>query len=156
MELQWRQTSNAWIASLPENAEIPGGELESPVEPAVKDLATRLLSLGGKAVSVPISEWPAFCKTLALLGQVLPGDSIELRKGRERACHANSVALWLGDKVNHRLATGFGLSGDQIWRRHSWVIARDNKIIETTQTREKYFGLLLEDDSAEQFARWYR
>ena len=156
MELQWRQTSHAWIASLPDQDELSGEELDRPVEPAVKDLASHLLSLGGKTVSVPINEWPQFCKALTLLGQVLPGIAVEVRKGAERACHANSVRLWMDDKVNHRLATGFGLSEDQMWRRHSWVIGTDNKIIETTQKREKYFGLLLEDESAEQFARWYR
>lgn len=49
------------------------------------------------------------------------------------------------------IATGYALSGDGLWRQHSWGVLRDG-IFETTETRLKYFGIVLQGERADYFA----
>lgn len=50
------------------------------------------------------------------------------------------------------IGSGYALSADGLWRQHSWGILRDG-ILETTERRIKYFGLILQDERANRFAR---
>ena len=46
-----------------------------------------------------------------------------------------------------RIAFGYALSTDGLWCQHSWgVDAEDGRIIETTERRVRYYGLILNDD----------
>lgn len=53
-----------------------------------------------------------------------------------------------GGDVNIVLATGYGLSGDGLWRPHSWLIEPQNdgpaRIVETTVGRLAYFGYVMD------------
>ena len=67
----------------------------------------------------------------------------------------SSARLWANNKKKYSIATGFGLSDDNIWRRHSWLMTVNSDLIETTIAREIYFGTLLDNDIAGAFARFY-
>ncbi|HEX7958941.1 MAG TPA: hypothetical protein VF493_03430, partial [Terriglobales bacterium] len=49
------------------------------------------------------------------------------------------------------IATGYALSEYGLWRQHSWGILRDG-VLETTKTRLKYFGIVLQGGEADFFA----
>lgn len=92
-------------------------------------------------------------------GRYYPGRS-KMMVGRPSQCHANSANLWL---ANHkardiRICTGYALSGDGMWRQHTWLVDRyqtatqqRTRIIETTTKRVAYFGFELTDDEAAEF-----
>ena len=77
----------------------------------------------------------------------------------EGQCHRNTAALWLAGKLD-AIGTGYCLSysdwnndGKQVlgWCRHSWGIVKGT-ILETTMTRDKYFGIVIDGDEADEFA----
>ena len=57
-----------------------------------------------------------------------------------------------GDAV--AVGTGYALSRDLLWREHSWAWDRDGRLIETTETRTRYFGIRMDGPEAEWFADW--
>ena len=91
-------------------------------------------------------------------GQLLDGDAAISKPGESRHCHANAARLWeRGQRANARrplrdctLATGYALSGG-LWRSHSFCVAADGRVLETTTPREHYFGVLLDPDEAAAF-----
>jgi len=69
----------------------------------------------------------------------------------ENSCHWNVASLWRqkeGSLV--AIATGYALTKG-LWRQHSWGIQRD-AILETTESRESYFGLRMEGSEADAYA----
>jgi hypothetical protein len=67
-------------------------------------------------------------------------------------CHQNVAAAWRNRRTGIiAIATGYALSDDGLWRQHSWGILR-NGILETTEVRIRYFGILLQDTRADEFA----
>jgi len=52
-----------------------------------------------------------------------------------------------------RIVTRYALSDDGMWRQHSWVLVGE-RLVETTEEREQYFGVVLSDGEAEEFRRW--
>jgi hypothetical protein len=69
------------------------------------------------------------------------------------ACHVNVARRWKAKNDGLvGVGTGYALSGDGLWRQHSWGIRRDG-ILETTTRREKYFGVRLKAKEADSFAR---
>ena len=46
---------------------------------------------------------------------------------------------------------GYALSGDGLWREHSWLLA-DKAVVETTESRLLYHGFVRTDDEAVIFA----
>ena len=78
---------------------------------------------------------------------------VKLRIMAASGCHQNLSRLW--EKKRNGLigiGTGYALSGDGLWRQHSWGVGRLG-VVETTQGREKYFGRLLQGNDAELFAK---
>jgi hypothetical protein len=118
-----------------------------------------LLDIGGKRVVVPFED-TELCEVLVDIGKVISYKKLQTKHGEERECHKNSASLWLRNQKKYRLATGFGLSDDNIWRRHSWIITLSGNFIETTIVREIYFGIVLNDEGAKIFAEvifnWYQ
>ena len=103
---------------------------------------------------VPRSE--PYLDQLLAYGEELDG-SVELVPGKAHDCHANSARLWRGNRAALAIATGYALSEDGLWRQHSWIIrkyptTKQPRILETTLTRVKYFGCILDDDEAEVFS----
>jgi len=74
---------------------------------------------------------------------------VELIKGNKSQCHENSAILWRNNE-EYKIATGWGLSDDGLWRQHTWIVV-DGKVIETTVPRLKYFGFELTRPEAEAF-----
>jgi hypothetical protein len=104
----------------------------------------------------------ALCGTLALLflpdphiaellerGRYFPGSRALMRLGEPSACHANAAMLFVWTKGEARIASGYALSDDGLWRQHSWgVDGDDGRIIETTERRVRYYGFVLDDAEA--------
>ncbi len=155
MDLRWRQTRYSWIAIAPDANDVRGQQLERPVEQYAKALCSHLLSLGGKIVALEFVESPNFCKTLVELGQETSCKNLEIYQGESRQCHITSAVLWSKNRKTYNLFTGFGLSEDGVWRRHSWIVTNKGVLIETTVPREKYFGLSLNAVLAELFLQIY-
>jgi hypothetical protein len=119
-------------------------------QPELKRLKAVLLRLGGNLLVAPPKP-DADVPMLLESGFVTKGP-IMLKIMRSSSCHQNVAALWR----NHRLgivgiATGYALSEDGLWRQHSWGILRDG-ILETTEARVKYFGVVLQGEKADHFA----
>jgi hypothetical protein len=96
-----------------------------------------------------------FCKALIGIGRVTLYKKLRTKNGEERECHRNTALLWLNNKTKYRIATGFGLSDDNTWRSHSWIITTDGDLIETTIARDVYFGIILNNKIARAFAESY-
>lgn len=86
-------------------------------------------------------------------GALTAAESVVKMPGLKSDCHNNAVALWRrGDAV--AVGTGYALSDDGLWREHSWAWDDQGRIIETTESRSRYFGLRFDADGAEWFANW--
>ena len=112
-----------------------------------------VLRQGGTEVVPPRSPDPL----IGLLGDrgavVLESTNCVVNPGERSDCHANAVALWRsGDAI--AIGTGYALSHDLLWREHSWAWDRDGRLIETTETRTRYFGIRMDGPEAEWFADW--
>ena len=110
-------------------------------------LEQRLLSIGGEMV-VPRRE-PDQDKILSW-GRLWNGDKVRVVSGVPCNCHGNVAGLWRKNPKRYRIATGWALSDDGLWRQHSWIID-GRTLIETTTPREKYFGFVLTPLEAQQF-----
>lgn len=86
-------------------------------------------------------------------GYVHEPKSIEKELKRANYSHENSMELTLHHMRNDIPSmwyTGFALSNDGIWRRHSWVWSVDTETLyETTCVRDLYFGCSVFDFSTE-------
>ncbi|WP_228031729.1 hypothetical protein, partial [Streptomyces phyllanthi] len=78
------------------------------------------------------------------------GEAAALMEGKDNSCHLNSAALWASERVAG-LATGYALSDDDLWRQHSWGLAADGTVVETTEPRRLYAGLELDPRAAWRF-----
>ena len=115
--------------------------------PELIPLRNKLLEIGGLEIV------PRFENDLTKLmerGSRLDLD-VELKLMRRSGCHENSAILWRENRRDNKICTGWGLSDDGLWRQHTWVI-NNGKIIETTEVRIKYFGVILSEGEAERFA----
>lgn len=96
----------------------------------------------------------ALLETFTDEGAAVP-ESVTCRfhRGGRSACHANAVALWRSGKAL-AIGTGYALSDDGLWREHSWAWDGDGVLLETTESRTRYFGIRMEGTRAEAFASW--
>jgi hypothetical protein len=60
--------------------------------------------------------------------------------------------LWLESPERFQIVTGYALSDDGLWRRHTWALEGE-RVIETTEPRVLYFGVRLEKEGAARFAK---
>lgn len=153
MDLSWTKTPAAWIAFNPEvdldNLETIQDRPNEKIQKFCKDL----LEIGGHRVSVWFADEELIPYILDV-GEIVKYQKFRLEKGEERECHANSTSMWRKNPGKYQIMTGYALSEDGIWRRHTWLLA-DEELIETTIKRENYFGCKLEEDIAEAFAISY-
>ena len=71
---------------------------------------------------------------------------------KSSSCHRNVASVWIRKEFGIvGIATGYALSDDGLWRQHSWGVLR-NGVLETTQEKLKYFGLLFQGKRADFFA----
>lgn len=146
-------------------------------DPRWGELADRLLSYGGELLAV-VPERDMV--ELLAQGAVFEPDVVSVVGGDESRCHTNTLRLWVSDR-SYRVATGWALSGDGVWRQHSWAVlytvslaaeratpfgpptrvlhrpdcpAKGGRLVlvETTELRDAYYGYELTDDEAGEWA----
>jgi len=119
-------------------------------QPELKHLKTILLRLGGEFLVAPPK--PDQDVPLLLEQGFLTSGPTTIRVMKSSSCHQNVASVWTKRRFGIvGIATGYALSGDGLWRQHSWGILRDG-VLETTEARLKYFGLVLQGRRADFFA----
>ena len=119
-------------------------------QPELKQLKSLLLKFGGDFIVAPQKDDPDVPKLLKS-GFLMSGP-ILFKPKKATMCHQNVSAVWTeGRKGLIGVATGYALSEDGLWRQHSWGVMQDG-VLETTEKRQKYFGILLQDSAADYFA----
>jgi hypothetical protein len=119
-------------------------------QPELKLLKKLLLRLGGEFVVAP--PRPDQDVPILLEQGFMTAGPITLRVMKSGSCHQNVASVWTKRRFGIvGVATGYALSDDGLWRQHSWGILRDG-VLETTQTRLKYFGMVLQGERADFFA----
>ena len=109
-----------------------------------------LLGFGGVHLVAPPGPDPDL-PLLIEAGFVMAGPVV-LRAMKKSGCHENLAELWASNEPGVvGIGTGYSLSDDGLWRQHSWGIRREG-ILETTASRVKYFGVLLQRRDADMFA----
>jgi hypothetical protein len=113
-------------------------------DPRLKVLERRLLDLGG-LTALLFRPDPDIGRLLER-GRYFPCSGARMCRGGDSACHGNACLLFVESKGCVRIATGYALSDDGLWRQHSWgVTAEDWSVVETTLRRIRYFGFVLSD-----------
>ena len=118
-------------------------------QPDLELLRGLLLGLGGihlVAPQSPDADLPAVIDA----GFVMAGPVVR-RTMMKSESHRNVAEIWA--EKRHELVgigTGYSLSDDGLWRQHSWGLRREG-ILETTVSRVKYFGVLLQHGDADSF-----
>lgn len=119
-------------------------------QPDLKRLKTLLLKLGGSFIVAP-SEPDADIPALIESGFVMNG-VVTTKCLKASMCHQNVAGVWRARRFGILgVATGYALSEDGLWRQHSWGLLRDG-VLETTRSRARYFGILLQGEKADEFA----
>ena len=98
-------------------------------------------------------EWDL--KQLLARGRVF-SEPVTMREREPSQAHKNAAQLWADHQEQFSLVTGYGLSEDGLWRRHSWILKTNPRphepsLIETTVARVLYFGYVLSQEEAERF-----
>ena len=121
----------------------------SKEQPALLRLRSLLLRFGGEFLVAPPKPDGDVGEILES-GFLFEGE-ILFRPMKRSSCHQNVASMW---KMRRHgvvgIATGYALSEDGLWRQHSWGVRRDG-VLETTEARVKYFGILLQGERADQF-----
>lgn len=86
------------------------------------------------------------------------GSTDIIEKGTPCQCHSNvalfyemALSVYGEDQKIYKIVTGYALSKDLIWRQHSWILKNDSEIVETTEPRIRYFGVILTDKNLKVF-----
>jgi hypothetical protein len=119
-------------------------------QPDLKVLRGLLLGLGGIDLVAPPGP-DADVPVLIDVGFIMAGPVMR-RTMQKSESHRNVAEVWA--EKQHELVgigTGYSLSDDGLWRQHSWGLRREG-ILETTVSRLKYFGVLLQYGNADSFA----
>ena len=156
MELFWQRGRFTWIASKTSISDINGKfEVVTAVPQNIDSLCRCLLELGGAEVCVPFTERDS--SYLFREGKLMPIKNLSFQLGEEGECHSNSADLWRQNKKNMDMATGYALTEeDNMWRQHSWVSHKAGYLIETTEPRIMYFGVVLRGIRRYIFLRIYK
>lgn len=107
--------------------------------PAASELRSKLLSHAGEEVLLRVT--PEEIDRLLAHGEFHPAKGASLRRMQANACHFNAAKLFLTGRAA-KVVSGFALS-EGLWRSHTWVLNSHDRIVETTERREVYFGTVL-------------
>jgi hypothetical protein len=119
-------------------------------QPELKRFRALLLRLGGDFLVAP--PRPDQDIPMLLEQGFLTSGPIKLKVMKSSSCHQNVASIWTQKKFGIvGVATGYALSDDGLWRQHSWGILRDG-LLETTEARLKYFGVVFQGEKADFFA----
>lgn len=110
-------------------------------DPRWGTLNARLMQIGGVVVCATLEEDMTLLIEQGRTWTPRQKD-IRMKRGETSRCHSNALLL---QEANPRLrvATGWALSNDGIWRQHSWCVDTDWSIVETTKKRVAYHGAFL-------------
>jgi hypothetical protein len=114
------------------------------------EVSAFLLSLGGQLV-VPPMHPDGMVRRLLVDGLRFADVPLVVETGERNDCHGNVVRLWRSEKAE--IATGYALSDDGLWREHSWGV-RDGAVVETTEPRQCYWGVVIDQHDAAEYADW--
>jgi hypothetical protein len=114
------------------------------------ELLSKLKKHGGE-MFVPMPEPEEDVQRLLTKGRIFDRTKLKLAPGQPNKCHHNVSRLWAVN-AQMQLVTGYSLT-DNLWVQHSWLWdLTTDELIETTDSRDKYFGAVLSEDEAHQFA----
>ena len=117
-------------------------------QPELEQLNTLLLGLDGEFLVPRPDDYVLFL----LEHGFLTAGPITMHKMDPGSCHYNVAILWKERQQGIvAIATGYALSDDGSWVQHSCGILRDG-VLETTEPRSKYFGVVLQGREADLFA----
>jgi hypothetical protein len=146
MRLVWRQNDNnkgIVFAFKPGVEPHAGSKLLKPVPKKMRDICVRLLNLGGDFVVCYLDKESPF-KILSPgvweSGKLITPKKIRRKRGESNLCVDNSMELCRSNPEKYAFAIGWGLN-DECWRPHAWVMDVEGNVIETTEPREKYYGI---------------
>ena len=114
-------------------------------EPEIMALHELLLSIGGEETC--LAKQDPDTERLLARGRYHSGEA-RLKRLEPGQCHQNACDLYRPGR--NKIATGYALSDDGLWRQHSWIVTGE-KITETTERRLAYFGYVLTEQEAAQF-----
>ena len=123
-----------------------GSETPSDEKNPMFRLRDGLIALGGSEACLPSLEEDL--EKIFTRGQLWTGYGAKLMAGRPSQCHENACLLWEQNQDKLCLATGYYLSGDGMWRQHSWCVqpgkrGGNARVIETTEVAQLYFGFVM-------------
>jgi hypothetical protein len=136
----------------PEQKKFLQGRLRKAAsdQPDLRRLKSLLLRLGGDFLVAPPKLDPDV-PTLLISGFLMSGP-VTTKSMKASMCHQNVASIWKTRRFGIvGVATGYALSGDGLWRQHSWGILRSG-VLETTEERIRYFGILHQGAGADHFA----
>ncbi|MBD0369774.1 MAG: hypothetical protein ICV60_02895 [Pyrinomonadaceae bacterium] len=114
--------------------------------PRLKELRAKLLEIGGDEIVCPLDfdQLDDDLDNILDRGVIWKKWRVRMWEGVESQCHTNSILLWTVKPDDMRIATGFALSPDGLWRQHSWCVSKDKRrVYETTVRRTIYYGYVL-------------
>lgn len=114
--------------------------------PELKPLQDRLLLFGGDWVAL---QFEPDLESLLDEGKLIHGNVV-FNRMEPCKCHKNCAQIWDRYPKIYKIATGWALSEDGIWRQHTWLM-EEKTIIETTERRLLYYGIVLGDAEANNF-----
>jgi hypothetical protein len=97
---------------------------------------------GGEEV-VPHLEPDGFIDHLLKNGKLLQPAAVVMKRMKASDCHGNAATLFRAGKGV--IATGYALDADGLWRQHSWVLDKKDRVIETTVRRVAYYGIVCDE-----------
>jgi hypothetical protein len=136
----------------PEQRDFLQRRLEKAIaeQPEFEHLQLLLLRLGGIFIVAP--NKPDWDVPRLLKSGILMNGPVTLKKMQSSMCHQNIATVWRFQKPPIvSIATGYALTEDGLWRQHSWGVLQ-NGLLETTQERTRYFGILFSSSEADRFA----
>ena len=159
MDADWRQAiaNKFWATNFTGDLknEVPASTLPAQREAAVRELRELLglrdilLPFGGEEVC--LSRVEIDLGLLQQHGEIWLPKGATIKRGEVSQCHRNALSLWEADPAGLRVATGYYLTDDGMWRQHSWCIrptAKGGRVVETTHKALLYFGVILTDQEA--------
>jgi hypothetical protein len=148
VKLHWHKSALAWLGGRPGSApkHFPRA---GDVPPLVRQLAARLLAVGGERVVVQFGD-EIHLNLAAGRGTLQPVPGVVRVRGARNQGHTNCARLWRAHPGRYRLGVGWVLDeGD--WNCHTWLVDDQGRVVETTSRREEYFGVVLGPEEATGF-----
>jgi len=108
-------------------------------------LAERLAELADSEILVIPADHEPHLIELTLNGALMDTSNARQVPGATSRCHSNVAARY--DLGQCAFATGYALSRG-MWRQHSWGVTKSGEILETTEPRDAYFGIVLDTRQA--------